>query len=203
MQKYARGDLPDSPDWWVGGQMPLLAVTWHGWSIIQPGFGGIPVSSFITTSSYEALIKPHDQQLEFECLNYLCADVGISITHETDHSDIRHLTLKPTWFSQQLELSIHISKPCREKITILISTVPKQNWAQTAGTPRPLCTILVRITWPFYRFWAASAVALAAIDAIPRWMKEKVVQGCLLLVTFLGHLIFLVTNSFLYEYSLA
>lgn len=45
------------------------------------------------------------------------------------------------------------------------------------------------------RFWLGTAVALAAINTIPRWVKEKVVQGCMLFITFLGHLVFLVSIS--------
>ncbi|KAF6035859.1 TMEM145 [Bugula neritina] len=41
-------------------------------------------------------------------------------------------------------------------------------------------------------FWFGASVALAAINTIPKWMKEKVVQGCSLAAIFIGHLIFLI-----------
>ena len=45
-----------------------------------------------------------------------------------------------------------------------------------------------------FRFWAGPIVAFAAIDGMPKWTREKVVNGVNLLVVFLGHLIFLVST---------
>ncbi|XP_067950354.1 transmembrane protein 145-like [Watersipora subatra] len=48
--------------------------------------------------------------------------------------------------------------------------------------------LIVYTVW----FWFGNTVALIAIDTIPVWIKEKVVQGCMLFVTFFGHLVFLI-----------
>ena len=42
------------------------------------------------------------------------------------------------------------------------------------------------------RFLAGPIVALVALNGMPKWQREKVVNGVNLLVIFLGHLVFLV-----------
>ena len=45
----------------------------------------------------------------------------------------------------------------------------------------------------FYRFWAGPIVTFIAFNGIPKWTREKVVNGVNLFVIFFGHLVFMVS----------